>query len=140
MRIVTIPMSGGLPVIPEAALIKKEGNSGWYSAHFAPVNRLWVMLFEFESGRFLVDPVDSDLLKHLPNGTAWNRRAWNRWRVEASADEEAVGRVVRMTTVPGQDASNGSPWTGDGVTFTRATPVLPTACGHVVDVELGNAP
>ncbi len=136
MILVDIPMSRGLPVIAGAALVKREGDSGWHSVHFDPVEELWVMLYEYETGQFVAHPNDDRLMSQLPDGTEWSRRAWTRWRIEAGADADRVGAVVKIETVPTEDASDINPWTVDGSTVTRATPVMDGMCGHVQYMEM----
>ena len=135
MRVVTVPIARGLPVIPGAALIKKEGNSGWYSVHFEPVNKRWIMLYELSwaPGTFLVYPNDDSLLRALPVGSAFDRRAWRLWRVRAAADEGRVGELLQIDVVPSRDPSDAEPWVIDGVSVTKADPVLRSRCGHVLE-------
>ncbi len=139
MIVVDIPMANGLPVIATAALIKKEGDSGWYSAHFAPVDKLWVMLFSNSPGSFLAIPNTPSLVSRLPNGVAWQAflrspagRKWRHWAVDGTdADGVVTGRrVVATEDVSAADASEAKPWTMGGVTVTRAMPTLPSVCGQ----------
>jgi len=129
-----------LPVVPGAALVKREGSSGYYSAHFDPVEELWVMLYRVGPGKFLAIPSAPRLLNRLPDGVAWRvwrrraamRRGWRHWRIDGTdADGAFSGRVLRSTAdVPDDDATEGEPWTVDGVTITRARMTLPSVCGQ----------
>lgn len=136
MRVVTLPMVDGLPVISSAKLIKREGKSGWYSVHFAPVNKLWIMLYEFSPGTFLAFPNDDQLMRALPNGDPWDERLWKQWQIEEAADSEIVGRMVELDTVSTRDATVAKPWTVDGTSVTRAIPVMRSRCGHVISHKL----
>ncbi len=157
MRVVTIPMAApvpdpdgegpgipALPIIPSAELVKKEANSGWYSAHFDPVSKRWIMLYElpWAAGTFLADANDDGLMRALPPGEVFDARKWKLWEIEAADDSgseegsELVGQIVELRTVPTRDASDAEPWTVDGRVVTRARPVMRSRCGHVRSVVL----
>lgn len=146
MIVVNLPMSNGLPVVNSSALVKREGDSGYYSVHFHPVEQLWVMLYRVGAGRFLAVPNKPRLLNRLPDGVPWRvwirrapaRRAWKHWRVEgtervagAGADTAVSERMVVIDDdTPDDDATDQAPWSVDGVTVTRARPTLPSVCGQ----------
>ena len=141
MQVVTLPVATvdgfTLPVIPGAVLIKQEGDSGYYSAHFTPVSRRWIILYQFAPGRFAAEANDPGLLSELPAGVQWADFLaspgvvdWRTWRVGGTDARGAfAGRVATFSgKVP--RARPGVRWSLDGMTINDALPTLPSVCAQ----------
>ncbi len=148
MRVLTLDTVDGLPVVEGAALVKKEGASGWVSVHFAPVNKLWVMLFRVGRGKYLAIPSSPEAAAEMPNvpSIRWKRyrerpavrRKWKHW-VGRGTDEEGKPFSRRRLSMTKDATTRDIPDEGGGRAFPKAigdaevewaTMTLPSVCAQ----------
>ncbi len=148
MIVVELAEVAGLPVVNGAALVKREGASGWYSVHFAPVNKLWVMLFRVGRGKYLAVPSSPEAAAEMPEvpSVRWSayrrrpavRRKWRHWVARGTEDGKPFTRrrlrtdkESTISDIP-DDESGGRafPRTVGATEVEWATMTLPSVCGQ----------
>ncbi len=148
MRVLTLPEVDGLPVVAGASLIKKEANSGWYSVHFAPVDKLWVMLFRVGRGKYLAAPNSPEAAAAMPEAPSvrWSayrrrpavRRKWRHWVARGTEDGKPFTRRrlhtasdASIADIPDDDRGGRAfPRTVGATEVEWATMTLPSVCGQ----------